>query len=307
MITKIIGEQPFQVLTSSFSISPSTTGYDLEISADGTNFSKLFTVSANTTKLVTNVASGSYYRLKGNVGEVKINWRTSCNSGGGGGDLTNYYTKDETDAAIDAAISGITIDLSDYYTSAQTENAILSAKTAIETELSEAEQVTAGAFNYVFDELNSYNDRFDEKQDLLVSGMNIKTIDGESILGEGNLTITPDLTGYYTSAQTETAIDNAFVDAGIIVNDPYSGQTTINVSNLKNKVDTNERVVSAALNEVHQDVLELSGATSTMVTSDYESGHTISSIWSGSQEDYDILTESGATANPTTFYIIRPN
>ena len=78
MLTKVINEEPFQVLTSSFSISPSN-GYDLEISADGENFSPLFSVGSGITRLVTNVASGSYYRLKGNEGEVTINWRTSCN------------------------------------------------------------------------------------------------------------------------------------------------------------------------------------------------------------------------------------
>ena len=84
MLTKVINEEPFQVLTSSFSISPSN-GYDLEISADGENFSPLFSVGSGITRLVTNVASGSYYRLKGNEGEVTINWRTSCKSEGGGG------------------------------------------------------------------------------------------------------------------------------------------------------------------------------------------------------------------------------
>lgn len=85
MLTKVIDEQPFQVLTDSFSISPSTTGYELEISADGINYSPLFTVAANTTRLVTNVANGSYYRLKNNSGEVVVNWRTTCKSSGGGG------------------------------------------------------------------------------------------------------------------------------------------------------------------------------------------------------------------------------
>lgn len=84
MIQKVLNETPFQVLTSSFSIGPSTTGYELQISADGVNFSTLFTVGANTTRLVNNVASGSYYRLKNNVGEVAVNWRTSCKSEGGG-------------------------------------------------------------------------------------------------------------------------------------------------------------------------------------------------------------------------------
>lgn len=46
----------------------------------------------------------------------------------------------------------------------------------------------------------------DAKQDKLVSGTNIKTINGASVLGEGNLTITTDMTNYYTKQE----IDNKF-------------------------------------------------------------------------------------------------
>lgn len=85
MVQKITGEAPFQVLATNFSISPSQQDYTLQISADGTNYSDLFTVSAGQTKMVTNVANGSYYRMKNNTSEVSINWRTQCNDGQGGG------------------------------------------------------------------------------------------------------------------------------------------------------------------------------------------------------------------------------
>ena len=85
MVQKITGEAPFQVLATNFSISPSLQNYVLQISADGTNYSDLFTVSAGQTKMVTNVANGSYYRMKNNASEVTINWRTQCNDGQGGG------------------------------------------------------------------------------------------------------------------------------------------------------------------------------------------------------------------------------
>ena len=83
MITKITGEQPFQVLTNNFSISPSNEGYTLQISADGTNFSNLFTVGAGVTRLVTGVAANSYYRLSGNQSKVSINWMKTCVTEGG--------------------------------------------------------------------------------------------------------------------------------------------------------------------------------------------------------------------------------
>lgn len=85
MIEKINGEQPFQILSDAFTIGPSQTGYDLQISANGTDYSTLFSVAANTTRLVNNVSNGAFFRLKNNVGEVDVNWRTTCKSGGSGG------------------------------------------------------------------------------------------------------------------------------------------------------------------------------------------------------------------------------
>ena len=85
MTYKIQGEAPFQVLATNFSLGPSNEGYTLQVSADGNDYSDLFTVAANTTRMVTGVASGSYYRMSGNNSEVVINWRTQCNDGGSGG------------------------------------------------------------------------------------------------------------------------------------------------------------------------------------------------------------------------------
>ena len=44
------------------------------------------------------------------------------------------------------------------------------------------------------------------KQDILVSGTNIKTINGQSILGSGNINISVDPTLYYTKAETDTLL-----------------------------------------------------------------------------------------------------
>ena len=85
MIIKIQGEQPFQVLSTNFTISASESGYDLYFSADGVNYSKLFTVGANVNRQVTQVAAGSYYYLEGNTDTVTVNWMANCYSGGDGG------------------------------------------------------------------------------------------------------------------------------------------------------------------------------------------------------------------------------
>ena len=77
-----------------------------------------------------------------------------------GADLSNYYTKTEADDLLDTKLDVTAYtptDLSNYYTKSETDNAITAATST--------------------------------KQDTLVSGTNIKTINGESILGEGNITI----------------------------------------------------------------------------------------------------------------------
>lgn len=86
MRIKINREQPFQVLATNFSIGPSSSGYDLQISADGVNFTTLFSVGANVTRMVTGVANGSTYRLASNTDEdVIVNWFRQCDDGGSGG------------------------------------------------------------------------------------------------------------------------------------------------------------------------------------------------------------------------------
>lgn len=85
MQTKINGNAPFQVLATNFSISPSNEGYTLQVSADGVNFSDLFSVGAGVTRMITGVANGSYYRCNGNQSTILVNWERECNQGGGSG------------------------------------------------------------------------------------------------------------------------------------------------------------------------------------------------------------------------------
>lgn len=102
-----------------------------------------------------------------------------------GADLSNYYTKTETDGLLDTKLDVTAYtptDLSNYYTKSETSGA-----TEISTALaSKADTATT----YTKTETdNAITAATSTKQDTLVSGTNIKTINGESILGEGNITI----------------------------------------------------------------------------------------------------------------------
>lgn len=102
-----------------------------------------------------------------------------------GADLSNYYTKTEADGLLDTKLDVTAYtptDLSNYYTKSETSGA-----TEISTALaSKADTATT----YTKTETdNAITAATSAKQDTLVSGTNIKTINSQSILGEGNITI----------------------------------------------------------------------------------------------------------------------
>ena len=97
-------------------------------------------------------------------------------SAGAGGtiDLSNYYKKLETysKAQVDVMISSGTTDLSDYYTRAQVDGLL--------------DNISLDDY-YTKTQTDSL---VDAKQDTLVSATNIKTINGTTLLGSGNIVIT---------------------------------------------------------------------------------------------------------------------
>ena len=106
MIYTIKGEQPFQVLNDSFSVSPSESGYDLYISADGFNYSNFATVASGVTRQFTGMNEGNYYILSGNTSEVKVNWMKDCGGGGGGSAAGVSSLDGQTGALTTKTING---------------------------------------------------------------------------------------------------------------------------------------------------------------------------------------------------------
>ena len=196
MIITVKNSAPFQILTSAMVIGPSQTGYQLEVAADGRNFSPLFSVGPNVTRQATNLSSGAYYRLNGNVGEVVVNWRTSCVTEGGGDSNElqpiDYFPLDAVEGTVisytgSSSASGVyqfdgnewtkvgaDIDLSPYWTSAQTQNAI----TAVEDHLYDVEEVTASALTELHDTFSAYTPT-----------TGFSTINGSAITNGGNIVI----------------------------------------------------------------------------------------------------------------------
>jgi len=118
-------------------------------------------------------------------------------------DLSSYYTKTETDGLLDTKldVSAYTpTDLSNYYTKSETSGA---------TEISTALAGKADtATTYTKTEVdNAITAATSAKQDTLVSGTNIKTVNNESLLGSGNIEIQGGGATY--SAGTNISIDTA--------------------------------------------------------------------------------------------------
>ena len=101
------------------------------------------------------------------------------------GDLSNYYTKSEADGLLDTKLDVTAYtptDLSNYYTKTETSGAT-EISTALESKADTATTYTKTETD------NAITAATSTKQDTLVSGTNIKTINNQSILGEGNITI----------------------------------------------------------------------------------------------------------------------
>ena len=178
------------------------------------------------------------YILEGGIDNA--NWKIDSSGGGSGGsvDLSDYYKKTETYSKIevDTKISDIPpTDLSGYYKKTQTET-LLSNKInkgvgvvgATKTKVTYNNDgiITGGADLEEADlpdisqsKITNLETDLSNKQDTLVSGTNIKTINGQSVLGNGNIFVTAeaDLSNYYTKPQVNEFINDINAELGSMV------------------------------------------------------------------------------------------
>lgn len=107
----------------------------------------------------------------------------------------NYYTKYQTEQKIEEAVSGLTGSTGCCITPEEVESAITSAMTIVEGEIPVSNTALTNDAGY------------------LTEHQQLKTINGNSLVGTGDIEIgtggTIDLSNYYTTAQTESAISTA--------------------------------------------------------------------------------------------------
>ena len=165
-----------------------------------------------------------------------------------GADLSNYYTKSETSGAteISTALESKS-DTATTYTKTETDNAI-----------------TAATYT---------------KQDTLVSGTNIKTINNQSILGEGNITIEG---GGGTSYEAGRAID--ITSNRISLDLPISAGT-----------GTNALIYNSTINAASGDYAHAEGEyTTANGISSHAEGYNATASGDGSHAEGSLTTASGS-------------
>lgn len=331
MIVKVQDNNAFQILTNAIVIGPSQTGYQLEVAADGRNFSPLFSVGPNVTRQATNLSSGAYYRLNGNVGEVSVNWVRTCVTEGGGDSSElqpiDYFPLDAVEGTVisytgASSASGVyqfdgtewtkvgaDIDLSPYWTSAQTQSAI----TAVEDHLYDVEEVTASALTELHDNIQELSGTTSSIQDTFSAytpTTGFSTINGSAITNGGDIVIQGGGGGSTEEIELPIAAAVNTLKSNIEVRldqQYYKKKEVDNIAARKTEPgQVNIQIkdyVDPAIAEVNETIadkeLPVSAALNDLNTNKV-SGVGITKIRSISQADYDAL----AVKDPTTFYVI---
>lgn len=176
------------------SVKYNSTSKYVEFYHGGTGGTKVFEYDASPflidgmveSVVITSITSGS-----SEVEVLQITW----NSAAGGQvtnipisdifDANNYYTKTEVDNAITAATDGLAV--ATAVTQEISEATSGKADTTVVTRVNNV--LTAHTADTTIHVTSSDKTTWSGKQDALVSGTNIKTINGNSLLGSGDITV----------------------------------------------------------------------------------------------------------------------
>lgn len=243
---------------------------------------------------------------------------------GGGGDMSNYYTKSQTDAEIariqdelEEEIETVSRVASAAINELQREDigfgeAIDGINADLE-HLSEAERVASAAINSLQQEVINVQNDIPDVSNFVTSG------DVQTQIDDAIDAI--DLSAYYTSAQTETAITSkGYITSGQAQTQIDAAIAEIDIPDVSNFVSKTEllekeEVISTALNELHNDIPDVStlataadlatvSGTVSALTAELSEAERVTST-AVNEVRNDITTLSGATANMVSSTTIR--
>ena len=139
------------------------------------------------------------------------------------------------------------------------------------------------------------------KQDTLVSGTNIKTINNQSLLGNGNITISGGSGGSNAVEVTQAEYD-ALVSGGTVQSDTFyiiTDATTIDISNYYTSAQTESAITAAVSGKA--DTTAVTASIASAVSGKIDTSAVVTAVTSGSTDAeiptakavYDALQESG--------------
>ena len=200
-------------------------------------------------------------------------------------DLSPYYTKDETDMAINEGISKVIDNAPEAFDTLKEIYDFINANREHITDILDALNNKADKANtYTIKDIDKMMDTLealiDTKQDKLVSRVNIKTINNKDILGSGNLVIEQDLSYLETKSDALTKYNNArsYTDTRIaallnlapdefdtlkeiadyILSDKTFAQNVLNdIANLRS-------LINSTSSNLSQDITDISGRVKTL-------------------------------------------
>lgn len=252
---KILNEQPWQILSNAMTISPSSTGYDLQVSANGKDYTTMFHVNEGVTRQVTNLSSGSYFRMSGNVGEVVVNWVRDCSGGdsGGGSGSGTTYTAGEFISIEQDVISVTGITPSSYATHAEvtaatenlaSENYVDAAITAATQGMATQQDIQTAIASETARTENTYAKESELGNYYTTAQTYNRTEIDEKVASGGTF----DPTNYYTKAQVDEEIDDALTG--------YTSQSDF--EDFQTEMMNKEEVVASALTELQSSIPDMS-------------------------------------------------
>ena len=306
--------------------------------------------------LINNITINGEVVTKDNIIE-KFDTVSNSSTGGGGGGTVDAYTKEEADNKFaskaeltnvqtvandaDTKVDALTTRVEDVETAMNDKQDLLVSGTNIKTinnqsilgegnlEItggdvdltnyytkteSDGKFATITGFNEQSADISALQTAMDGKQATLVSGTNIKTINGESVLGEGNI----EISDYYTKTEADTkfaskdeltAVETVANNADAKADAATSRVESVETS-LGNKQDTlvsgtNIKTINSQsiLGEGNIEVTipdATTAASGAMSAADKTKLDSISNEWTGTQQEYDALT----TKDTNTIYYV---
>ena len=140
----------------------------------------------DTSDMLTKTEASSTYQTKGNyltTETASTTYATKAEIPS----LDNYYNKTEIDDKLEDITTGGDVDLSNYYNKTESDNRYVAkeeGKVLSSNDYTDEDKAATETIANKADKTELAN-----KQDILVSGTNIKTVNGQTLLGNGNIAI----------------------------------------------------------------------------------------------------------------------